>query len=163
MTIPGIPSLEGTYPSTMDPYPFEAKEFNRIYQFYENLKAKRLTTTRCKSCGHVSFPPRVVCPECNSEELEWTDLPTRGKVRLVTEEFAGVPLGWETPLIHALVDLGKGHKLISRITNCQVGQLKEGDEVQLTVYDIPPMIIEKREGMVESPRVFFAFEPVKGL
>jgi uncharacterized OB-fold protein len=163
MTIPGIPSLEGTYPSTMDPYPFEAKEFNRIYQFYENLKEKRLTATKCKSCGYVSFPPRVVCPECNSDELDWTDLPTRGKVRLVTEEFAGVPLGWETPLIHALVDLGEGHKFISRITSCQVGQLKEGDEVQLTVYDIPPMIIEKREGMVESPRVFFAFEPVKRL
>lgn len=161
MTIPGIPSLEGTYPSTMDPYPFEAKEFNRIHTFYDNLKANRLTATKCQSCGHVSFPPRVVCPSCNSDELEYVDLPSKGKVQLVTEEVAGVPLGWETPLIHALVDLGEGHKFISRIANCQVGQLKEGDEVQLFVYDIPPMIIEKREGMVESPRVFFAFEPVK--
>jgi len=161
MPVPGIPILEGKYPSTMDLYPLEAKEFNRIYQFYENLREKRFTTTKCKECGHAAFPPRVVCPECNSEDLEWVDLPTRGKVLRFTEEIAGVPLGFESPLIHALIDLGEGRKLISRIINCQEGQLKEGDEVQLAVFDIPPMIIEKKGVMTEAERVFFAFEPVK--
>lgn len=162
MPVPGVPILEGLYPSTLDLYPFEAKEFNRIHQFYENLRQKRFTTTKCKKCGHVPFPPRVVCPQCNSEDLEWVDLPTQGKALCVTEEMAGVPLGFEAPLIHALVDLGDGRKFICRITNCKEGQLKEGDTVKLAVYDVPPMIIEKRGGvMEESPRVFFAFEPVK--
>ena len=161
MPVPGIPILEGKYPSTMDLYPFEAKEFNRIYQFYENLKGKRFTTTKCKKCGYVAFPPRVVCPECNSEDLEWVDLPTRGKVVYFTEEIAGVPLGFESPLIHAFIDLGGGRKFVSRIINCKEGQLKEGDEVQLVVFDVPPMIVEKKGEMVEVARVFYAFEPVK--
>ena len=161
MSLPGIPSLEGTYPSTIDPFPYEAKEFNRIWQFYENLRQHRLTATKCNACGHISWPPRVVCPECNSDNIGWTDMGSRGKARTITEEFAGVPLGWETPLIHALIDLGNGHKVFSRIVNCKPGELKEGDELQLVVYDVPPMLIEKREGMIESPRVFFAFEPVK--
>ena len=161
MPVPGIPILEGKYPSTMDLYPLEAKEFNRIYQFYENLKEKRFTTTKCKECGHVAFPPRVVCPECNSEDLEWVDLPTRGKVVYFTEEVAGVPLGFEPPLIHAFIALSDGRKFVSRVINCKEGQLKEGDEVQLAVFDIPPMIIEKKGVMTEAERVFFAFEPVK--
>jgi uncharacterized OB-fold protein len=161
MPVPGVPILDGKYPSTMDLYPLEAKEFNRIHQFYENLKQKRFTTTKCKKCGHVPFPPRVVCPQCNSEDLEWVDLPTRGKVLRFTEEVAGVPLGFESPLIHALIDLGEGRKLISRVVNCKEGQLKEGDTVQLAVFDVPPMIIEKKGGMEEVARAFFAFEPVK--
>lgn len=161
MPVPGVPILEDKYPSTMDLYPLEAREFNRIHQFYDNLKQKRFTTTKCKKCGHVPFPPRVICPECNSEDLEWIDLPTRGKVLYVTEEVAGVPLGFESPLIHALIDLGKGRTLLTRIVNCKEGQLKEGDEVQLSVFDIPPMIIEVKGAMKEERRVFFAFEPVK--
>lgn len=155
----GIPILEDKYISTMDLYPLEAKEFNRIFQFYENLKQKRLTTTKCKKCGAAPFPPRVVCPECNSADLEWVDLPTKGKVLQFSEELVGVPLGWQPPLIHAIIDLGK-MKVLSRIANCEAGKLKEGDEVQLVVYDVPPMILDVKGGIREVPRVFFAFEPV---
>jgi len=161
MSVLGIPILEDKYPSTMDLYPMEAKEFNRIYPFYENLREKKLTTTKCQKCGCTPFPPRVVCPECNSEDLEWVELPTRGKVIQFTEEVRGVPLGWEPPLIHAFIDMGGGFRFLSRIANCEAGQLKEGDEVQLSVYDVPPMILDTREGPKEVPRVFFAFEPVK--
>ena len=161
MSVLGIPILEDKYPSTMDLYPLEAKEFNRIYPFYENLRENRLTTTKCQDCGATSFPPRVVCPQCNSENLEWVDLPTKGKVIQFSEEVAGVPLGWQPPLIHALIDLGNGMKFLSRMENCQAGELKEGDEVRLLVYDVPPMILDSKEGPKESPRVFYAFEPAK--
>ena len=161
MPVPGVPILEDKYPSSMDLYPLEAKEFNRIHQFYENLREKRFTTTKCKKCGHVPFPPRVICPECNSDDLEWVDLPTRGEVLYFTEEVAGVPLGFDSPLIHALIDLGEGRNFFSRIINCKEGQLKEGDKVQLAVFDVPPMIIEVKGAIKEEKRVFFAFEPVK--
>jgi uncharacterized OB-fold protein len=161
MPIPGIPVLEGKYFATMDFYPLEAPEFNRISKFYENLASGKLTTTRCKKCGAAPFPPRVVCPECNSDELEWVELPAKGKVLNFSEEVAGVPLGFESPLIHAIIDLGHGLRLLSRVANCQPGQLKEGDELQLLVFSIPPMIMDSKEGPKESPRVFFAFEPVK--
>jgi len=161
MPVPGIPILDGKYIATMDLYPLEAPEFNRISQFYENLKEKKLTTTKCKKCGTTPFPPRVICPQCNSEDLEWVELPTKGKVIQFSEEVAGVPLGFEPPLIHAIIDLGGGFRFLSRIANCEAGQLKEGDEVQLTVYDVPPMLIDVKRETKESPRVFFAFEPVK--
>ena len=161
MAVLSIPILEDKYPSTMDLYPLEAPEFNRISQFYENLREGRLTTTKCQKCGHVAFPPRVICPQCNSEDLGWVDLPTKGKVVHFGEEVAGVPLGFKSPLILAYIDLGGGSKFVSRIANCEAGQLKEGDEVQLYVYEVPPMVIDVKGGTKESPRVFFAFEPVK--
>ena len=161
MPLPGNPILEGKYFVTMDFYPNEAPEFNRISKFYENLAQKKFTTTRCKKCGATPFPPRVICPECNSDELEWVELATQGKVLNVSEEVAGVPLGFETPLIHAIIDLGHGLRLLSRVVNSPPGQLKEGDLVQLFVFPIPSMVLDVKDGTKESPRVFFAFEPVK--
>lgn len=160
----GIPILSDKYPVTMDMWPVEDKQFNRIYQFYENLKAGRFTTTKCKQCGFVAWPPRILCPECYAlDEMEWVDLPKRGKVLTFSEEVRGVPLGFDSPLIHAWIDLGTQSpvkKFLSRIANCPEGKLKEGDEVQLVVFDVPPHPKEIKKDTVTVQRVFFAFEPV---
>jgi uncharacterized OB-fold protein len=147
----------------MDLWPLEAKEFNKIYQFYDNLKAGRFTTTKCNKCGHVAYPPRIICPECYSEELEYIDLPKKGKVIVFTEQLRGVPLGFEAPLVHAWIDLGVNSplkRILSRIINCSAGQLKEGDEVQFVVFDVPAHPIEIKKETIMAKRVFFAFEPV---
>jgi hypothetical protein len=103
----------------------------------------------------------VVCPECYSEELEWTDWPTEGTVIELTEEVVGVPLGFgPPPLIHALVDLQGKKTLFVRITNCRQGQLKPGDKVRLTVFDVDPVPQEVGREIVLANRVFYAFEPV---
>ncbi|HLE16693.1 MAG TPA: zinc ribbon domain-containing protein [Syntrophales bacterium] len=164
MAVLGIPILEDLYPSTMDMWPIEAKEFNRVWPFYENLKQGRFTTTKCKDCGFVAYPPRVICPECYSENLEYVDLPKKGKVMVFSEEVKGVPLGFQSPLIHAVIDLGADpvRRLLTRIINCPAGALKQGDEVQLTIFEIPSIPIEKgKAGTIMAERVFFAFEPVK--
>jgi len=164
MTATGIPFLEGRYSPTLDMWPIEAKEFNRIYKFYENLREGKFTTTKCKNCGQVAYPPRVICPECYSDELEWIELPKKGKVIVVVEKWGGVPICYEPPLIDAWIDLGKGspvRHVLSRIINCPPETLKEGDEVQLAVFDVPSHPIELKKETIMAQRVFFAFEPVK--
>ena len=164
MAVLGIPILEDLYPSTMDMWPIEAKEFNRVWTFYENLKQGRFTTTKCQDCGFVAYPPRVICPECYSENLEYVDLPKKGKVMVFSEQLKGVPLGFQSPLIHAVIDLGVDpvRRLLTRIINCPAGALKQGDEVQLAVFEVPAIPIEKgKAGTITAERVFFAFEPVK--
>jgi len=164
MAASGIPFLEGKYSPTLDIWPIEAKEFNRIYWFYDNLREGRFTTTKCRDCGHVAYPPRVICPECYSDKLEQFDLPKKGKVITVVEKWGGVPLCFKAPLIVAWIDLGEGspvRHLVSRIINAPPGQTKEDDEVQLAVFDVPahPIEVGQEKRIVE--RVFFAFEPVK--
>lgn len=163
MTTIGVPVIEGRYAATMDLWPLEAREFNRNAEFYDNLRANRFTTTRCKACGYVAYPPRVICPECYSDQLEYTDLPKRGTVVTFAEEVRGVPLGFEAPLIHAWLDLGQDSpikRVLSRVINCPAGKLKEGDELQLVVFVIPSHPMEVGRETVIAERVFFAFEPV---
>lgn len=164
MALSGIPFLEGKYSPTLDIWPIEARQFNRIHAFYENLREGKFTTTKCKDCGKIAYPPRVICPECYSDELEWIELPKKGRVITATEKYAGVPLCYEPPLIDAWIDMGEEspvRRLLSRMINCEPGTLKEGDEVQLVVFDIPSHPIEIRKEVIIAERVYFAFEPVK--
>jgi hypothetical protein len=42
-----------------------------------------------------------------------------------------------------------------------VGQLKEGDEVELRVFPVDPVPIQIGKDFILNERVFYAFEPVK--
>ncbi len=162
MSTPGISILDGKYMVTMDLFPQQSKEFNQIWPFYQNLREGRFTTTKCKGCGAEHFPPRVMCPECYGDDLEWIDWPTVGTVIDVTEEMIGVPLGFgKPPLIHALMDLQGKKTFFVRIINCKAGELKSGDKVKLSVFEVDPVPQEMGREVVQMPRVFYAFEPVK--
>ena len=162
MSTPGISVLDGKYMVTMDMFPQQSREFNQIYPFFEHLKDGRFTTTKCRDCGAEPFPPRVLCPDCLSTNMDWVDWPTVGTVIEVTEEVVGVPLGFgKPPLVHALVDLQGKRTFFVRIINCAEGELKSGDKVKLAVFDVDPVPQEMGREVVMVPRVFYAFEPVK--
>jgi uncharacterized OB-fold protein len=162
--IDATPALDGTYIAEMDMWPLECQEFNRNYKFYDHLKEGRFTTTRCKSCGHIAFPPGVICPKCWSEDLEWVDLPKKAKVVVFTETQAGAPIGFPLPLIMAWLTFGEGtplKHLLGRIINCKEGELKEGDEVEFVTFEVPAHPIEVKKDIKVCERVYYAFEPVK--
>ncbi len=56
------------------PYPPRVSEFTK--PFWEALGGGRLTTTRCRACGAMTFPAKVICPHCWSDGMEWVDMPT---------------------------------------------------------------------------------------
>ncbi|NIS60877.1 MAG: hypothetical protein GTO13_09305, partial [Proteobacteria bacterium] len=60
-----------------------------------------------------------------------------------------------------LINLGGKLKLFSRIVHCQVGQLREGDEVKLHVFPVDPVPIQVGRETVLKDRVYYAFEPAK--
>jgi uncharacterized protein len=157
----GVPQLDGKYCAVLDMWPLEDPALNRIYPFYDNMKQGRWTTTKCKKCGHISYPPGVACPNCWSDELEWIDLPKTAKAVAVTEMPASV--GFDAPLIMAWLGFDKSHPLkhlFVRIINCKSGQLKIGDEVKFVTFEVPahPMDVKKESKICE--RVYYAFEPV---
>jgi uncharacterized protein len=162
--IVGTPYLDGKYIAVTDMWPLEAPELNRIYPFYENMKQGRWTTTKCKKCGHIAYPPGVACPRCWSDELEWIDLPKTAKIVALTETLAGAPTGFDVPLIIAWLGFDKAHPLkhlLARIINCPAGKLKVGDEVSFVSFEVPahPMDVKKESKICE--RYYYAFEPVK--
>ena len=77
--------------------------------FWDGLREGKFRTTRCLRCRHITFPPKPVCPECWSDDLEWIDLSGRGILRSYTEVSAAPAIfAAEAPYVLCLVDLDEG-------------------------------------------------------
>lgn len=140
------------FPRLLDFYELQDPAHTRIHQFYENLSNGQLTTTQCTDCEAVHFPPRVVCPECLSDEMEFTQLPHVGNLHSFTEIRGTAPIGMdgETPFVVGAVNLGP-IRISTRIDDVQYDDLAIGDLVELKIIDV--------YGAATQPRVFYRFTP----
>ena len=107
---PGVP-----YWRAVDPLPLEGPDDTKLHDFYGYLAAERLTTTRCRSCGRIDWPPRAFCPACTSDAFEWIDLPHDGRIHGFTVQEAGLPAGCPRPLAFAMVEVA-GLRILAPLT-----------------------------------------------
>ena len=135
-------------PQMLDFYPLEDEKDTRISGFFKNLREGRLTTTKCKRCEKLLWPPRIVCPDCLSDELEWIDLGLKGELYAFTEMRLGAPLGFveDVPFCIGIVKIG-GLSISARIDDAKYDDLEIGDKVQLKIVEL------------DDGRVFYRFVP----
>ena len=124
------------YYIAMDSYPQEEKKFNKLYKFFEHFREGRFATTKCKECGRVAWPPRTICPDCVSDNLEWVNIGNIGKIYVYTAMVGGVPMGYKAPLVFALVDFPVGLRVLTPLVETAPGEVKVGADVELVVQQI---------------------------
>jgi len=136
-------------PYMLDFYPLEDEKNTRISQFFTNLKKGRLTTTNCKECGKFLWPPRIICPHCLSDKLEWVDLGVEGELYAFTETRLGAPLGFvqDAPFCVGMIRIA-GLLISARIDNAKYEDLKIGEKVKLKIVEL------------EDGRVFYRFRRI---
>ncbi|CAN5911313.1 OB-fold domain-containing protein [soil metagenome] len=86
----------------------------------------------CGSCVAAIFYPRVVCPECGSDELRWHVSNGKGTVYATTAVYHRD----REPHNAVLVDLEEGFRMLSRIDNLQAEDVEIGMEVAFEVRPI---------------------------
>ena len=95
-------------------------------------QAYRLEAARCKKCGKVFFPPRLVCNNCNGREFEQFKMQRTGKVvthtiiRTPADEFSG-----EAPFALGIIQMDDGPRLTSQIVDVAFEEIKIGMPVKL--------------------------------
>jgi len=62
----------------------EPAPFFTIEQFYKYVLQGKLMGGKCKKCGKVHLPPRPMCDKCFSKEMEWVEMPQKGKLMTYT-------------------------------------------------------------------------------
>jgi uncharacterized OB-fold protein len=48
--------------------------------FWDHARAGELRIQVCGSCGRLRFPPRPMCPHCQSTETGWRPMSGRGRI-----------------------------------------------------------------------------------
>lgn len=133
------PGIRERKPFLLDFFPLETADQTRLSRFFDRLKEGRVSTTRCKNDGELLWPPRTACPRCHTEEVEWVDLPERGRIYAFSAVLGGAPLGMESdvPFAVGLVDLdGVPLRLFGRIEGRAWTELRIGQSVRLESFDI---------------------------
>ena len=85
-------------------------------EFVDILSKGKIDGTVCKKCGAKFFPPRADCSVCFSNEMDWFEMPAKGKLETFTTAFYA-PFGFEAdpPYTMGVVDYGGGLKLFARL------------------------------------------------
>lgn len=106
--------------------------------FWEACGRHELLAQRCDDCGAWRFPPRPMCPGCNSFASSWTALAGRGRVWSwvvahppLLPAFAAL-----APYVVAVVELEEGIRMVGRLID--VEQVAEALPVSVVYEDIEP-------------------------
>lgn len=92
----------------------------------------RLEAARCKGCGKVFFPPRLICDKCKAREFETFRMKRTGK--LVTHTIIRTPgdaFGGQAPFAVGIVEMEDGPRLTAQIADVDFEEVKIGLPVQL--------------------------------
>ena len=103
--------IESTLPRPFKP---EASLFSA--PFWQSLARGVFTTTRCRQCQRLQFPPREYCPSCGNGQSEWIEISGRGLLYSRTRiHSAGGAFACLAPYSIAIVDLEAGPRLLTRL------------------------------------------------
>ena len=92
----------------------------------------RLEASKCKGCGKVNFPPRLICPECKSREFETIKISDEGKILTYTIIRVGSDVfSRETPYAIAIIETNDNVKLMAMVADTKVEDVKIGSKVRL--------------------------------
>jgi uncharacterized OB-fold protein len=92
----------------------------------------RLEAGKCKKCGNISFPPRLICPKCKGKNFETVKLNDEGVLKTFTiVRVASDKFSKETPFAVGIVELNDGIKVTTQIADCDLEKLAIGQKVKL--------------------------------
>lgn len=98
-----------------------------VESFYQYINQGRVMAAKCNKCGTLHLPPKPICTNCYSTDLEWVAM--SGKGQLLTYTVIHVaPKQFEklTPYPVGIVKLTEGPQLLGMLRNVEQGQLKIG-------------------------------------
>lgn len=118
-----------------------SKEFHR--RLHED---RTLCATSCTACGHTAFPPRLHCPQCMSDAIEWTEITDDCQATLYAFTTQSRGLRFTAPEVIGVVEVPDVGLIISPIK----GTMSELEIGQALV----PEVIDVHEGLS-----FYRFVP----
>ena len=97
---------------------------NRL--FWEGCREHQLRFQKCVDCGHVRWPPSIICPICYSDNTDLITTSGRGTIFSFVVYHTAFHPAFEDdlPYVVAIVELEEGPRLLTNIVNCSHDELR---------------------------------------
>ncbi len=92
----------------------------------------RLEAGKCKKCGKIFFPPRLICDKCKSREFEKIKLNDTGKIiTYTTIRVAPEQFNTQVPYNVAIIELNDGVRITAQVVDCKPEDVVIGKQVKI--------------------------------
>jgi uncharacterized OB-fold protein len=107
-------------------------------EYWKYCKAHELRMQRCRDCGHIRFPPSIICPKCHAMEAEWARLSGRGKIYSFTVFRVPYHPSYanDIPYDVAVIQLDEGPRMESNVTGVNMEDIKVDMPVEVYFDDV---------------------------
>jgi uncharacterized OB-fold protein len=97
---------------------------NRL--FWEGCREHQLRFQKCGDCGHVRWPPSIICPICYSDNTDHITAGGRGTIFSFVVYHTAFHPAFEDdlPYVVAIVELEEGPRLLTNIVSCSHDELR---------------------------------------
>ena len=120
------------------------------FVFWEGCKENKLLIQKCGDCSKHIFYPRILCPHCFSEKVEWVESAGKGKIYSYTiaRRGGGPAFKGDAPYAVALIELDEGVRLFSNIININVEKVKCDLRVEVVFEDQGEITLPKFQPII---------------
>lgn len=116
--------------------------------YWQSCLEEKLSLPYCKQCDTCFYYPRLWCPSCFNQELDWQVVSGRAKVYSfsVIHQSPLASYQQDLPYVLAVIELEEGPRMMTNVINCDVN----------TVHvDMPVTVTFEQRGDMKIPQ----FEP----
>lgn len=108
-----------------------------------HLADGRFMLQRCTACQRHVFYPRVLCPHCASDDLQWIEAVGTGTVYSTTVVARRVEQGGNHNV--AMIDLDEGVRVMSRVDGVPPDEVRIGWRVRhdIVLHNGEPLLVFK--------------------
>ncbi len=94
--------------------------------FWDAARQNRLEIQKCCSCNKHIFYPRMACPHCSSDNIEWVQCSGRGKIYSFTVVESNAPSAFagDIPYVVAVIKLDEDVQMLSNVVDCDFDDLR---------------------------------------
>jgi len=94
--------------------------------FWDGCGEQKLLFQKCGECGHVRWPPSVLCPICHSLATEWIAASGRGTIYTFAVYHVAFHEAFKNslPYATAVVELEEGPRILSRVVGCDIADIR---------------------------------------
>ena len=127
--------------------------------FQELLNDRKLMAVKCRNCEAVFLPPRPLCTECHSDQLDWIEAAQEGElaaftiIHIAPTAMLDAGYGRDNPYCAGIVKLSDGQLISAQIVDADV---ENPENIQIGT-KLSLNLIERGEG--DEVKTYLAFRP----
>ena len=106
--------------------------------FWDGCRKHELRFQKCAECGHVRWPPSMICPECHTGRYIWITACGKGSVYTFAVYHQAFHPAFENdlPYVTAVVELVEGPHLLTNIVGCSTAHVRCDMPVEVVWEDV---------------------------